>query len=462
MKKLFLVGVVIFIAAFTIFAGGNEEATEASDSAMDVEVEDQGVVVEAVEEESSRAFDFGGKTVTISHMWDQPMFAPEGDQYEHLLWIEEYFNVNIELIVVPGYDPIESIISGVAGGDPVADVFFIQSPPMMARIAKEGALYPITDIYDETYFAKLPSFKQDFAQKYGTFNGELYFIPQNELILMEALLFNKRIFEEEGLPDLYELVANDEWTFDVLKEIAVSATKDFDGDGVIDQYGFADYIPPFTAINMMLANGVELVSQDADGNYIASFNTPEAVEAVQMLQDFHVIHNTSPEMFLPSLEATDQGKTAIIAGDYTLLSRFADLSVDEYGIVPYPRGPNGQMHSNTKRLHGWVLPSVLDHDPAALVELVCALYKLNSDYMDMETFEEDWYIAQTSMLMDDGSFDTFDWLLENVEVLSLWEDIQMWGGLFGLTTTADKTVAAGLAEHEPIAQTVLNEMFKQE
>ena len=47
------------------------------------------------------------------------------------------------------------------------------------------------------------------------------------------MYFNKRIFDELGLDYPYNLVLNDNWTFDAFSKLVKQGTKDLNGDGLI-------------------------------------------------------------------------------------------------------------------------------------------------------------------------------------------------------------------------------------
>ncbi|NLU41199.1 MAG: hypothetical protein GXX08_03240, partial [Firmicutes bacterium] len=69
-----------------------------------------------------------------------------------------------------------------------------------------------------------------------SFRGEKYAIAATDRTsLTSFFIWNKTMFKENGWPMLDELYLKDEFTWDVVTEIALQATKDFDGDGVIDQ-----------------------------------------------------------------------------------------------------------------------------------------------------------------------------------------------------------------------------------
>jgi len=407
-------------------------------------------------------YDFGGETVTFSFMWDlTPQFG-EGEGKAHIDWVEEQFNVDIEFIVTPGYDPIEAIISGVMAGDPKADVYFLQDPPMMKRVAREGALYPLDDVVSDDYFSSLPSMFEDYAENYGTYKGTLYGLCYvDDGLLLEGIIWNKTLFEREGLPNLYELQENDEWTWDVFEEIAVSATRDTDADGTIDQYGLADYIPVYTAISLIYSNGGRL-SRNINGKEVITFDEPQAIEALQFLQKLRTVENTATDPFLPALEQFERGNAAMLTGDCVLLSRFATSMEDDYGFVFYPKGPNGtEYQSTTKRLHVFVIPATAEN-PGALVELTNAIWRTTSTYTDVDAFMDDRLGSFGQSVCDYESIDTFLAMLETWTAVHYWENM---GGLWG---TLDQAInghaspASAMAELKPVAQTALDELLQQE
>jgi hypothetical protein len=68
-----------------------------------------------------------------------------------------------------------------------------------------------------------------------------------------AVYTNKKLMQDYSVGNLYQLVKDGKWTWDVLHESAKTVTKDLNGDGVVgkdDQVGlFAQYLHLYPAIN---------------------------------------------------------------------------------------------------------------------------------------------------------------------------------------------------------------------
>lgn len=75
--------------------------------------------------------------------------------------------------------------------------------------------------------------------------GKVYFMSGDINILDNdvtyILLFNKKLFEDVGLTEPYQMVRDGEWTIDVFSEMIKNVTNDTDGDGKFtdeDTYGY--------------------------------------------------------------------------------------------------------------------------------------------------------------------------------------------------------------------------------
>ena len=195
-------------------------------------------------------YDFGGRTVRIvTHdmtkegLWGTP-FAQA-----HFEAIEKKFNAKIEIVAMH-YDDgsiINDLQQGLLAG--TADGIYYVKVGEAYQYANEGFFFPLTEfdiepcLFDEIVGLDVLSFK-----------GERYFFcPTTANVTqlaigsraqqpdIEGIVWNKTKFEEMGLPNLYELVENGEWTWEKFKEIAIEATRDLDGDGDTDIWGYSPY-----------------------------------------------------------------------------------------------------------------------------------------------------------------------------------------------------------------------------
>ena len=91
--------------------------------------------------------------------------------------------------------------------------------------------------------------------------------------------------------------------------------------------------------------GVDFMEKDADGNWKATFNTPEAAEALQFIKDLKWKHDVLPSNTLVNGEewykqfATGNGAMTITAGDYPRRVVKYGMSADKVGMMATPKGP---------------------------------------------------------------------------------------------------------------------------
>ena len=91
--------------------------------------------------------------------------------------------------------------------------------------------------------------------------------------------------------------------------------------------------------------GVDFMEQDADGNWKATFNTPEAVEALQFIKDLKWKYDILPNNTLISGEemyktfATGNAGMLITAGDMPGRMVKYGMKPDQMGIMALPAGP---------------------------------------------------------------------------------------------------------------------------
>ncbi|MBW2121616.1 MAG: sugar ABC transporter substrate-binding protein, partial [Deltaproteobacteria bacterium] len=114
--------------------------------------------------------------------------------------------------------------------------------------------------------------------------GHIYGLPVD--IVGWAVFYNRGIFEKAGLafPD-------GTWTWEAFLEVARKLTRDFDGDGSIDQYGA--YVKVKLGVIELLAgqSGAMIMNED---NSRCLFDSPEGRAVVQLLYDMRVKYGVVP------------------------------------------------------------------------------------------------------------------------------------------------------------------------
>ncbi len=132
-------------------------------------------------------------------------------------------NVTFEYISAKSNEYIKKLQAMGTAGD-MADMFQNSSNNLPTTVDLD-LCFDLTGLFDAAYLDGL----QPQMREEASYGGELLFMPTQSLPM--ALLYRDDWFQEEGLqpPE----------TWDDFIACAQALTKDTDGDGVIDRYGFA-------------------------------------------------------------------------------------------------------------------------------------------------------------------------------------------------------------------------------
>lgn len=336
MKKLLSMGLGLTLA-LSLAACSNDVKTEA-EKPVDQE-EPEKVVQEEVEEDR----DYGGLTFTwAGHVLRD--IDPEASEvkekwYNKIKEMEEKWNFKFESKTIPGEDFLGNYIRTTLAGDPVGDVVYLNTPQFYPVLPENGIAYPISDL--NVVDLDDPKWVQS-ARKASEYKGKTYSIrpgTTETIAARDGIFWNKTLFKNLGLPDLYELYENGEWTWDKLFEVAEAATKDLDNDGNLDVYGLAGYYLPW---DFIYSNGAEAVLQTEDGIDM-DLNDPKIVEALEYYQKIYKDKsNVFPPADVDYGGAFVDGKLAMFIYEWWI----ADWSFsqgkmkDEYGYLPFPSGPS--------------------------------------------------------------------------------------------------------------------------
>lgn len=412
-------------------------------------------------------YDFGGETVRISGNF--PNASTFGINFEdargqgHVQEVEEMFNVKIEWVSDDSsYNP-ETFIANVLSGDPVADIQVLCRERAFHQIAAEGLLTPLDDILTEEYLENIPEVYK--ALEHWKHGDTTYGFSKVD-VTGWCIYWNKSLFEREGLPDLYELYENGEWTWETFQEIAALVTKDTDGDGEIDQYGIS--IDPGNGatdqVAAFLGTNNAAVAKIINGKVQFTLDQPEALEVYEFLQT--LVHEDKSVAF-ESQWTFFQGKRAFCISHPWWFFYTADPEwmQDDAGVIPHPTGPNGtsgEYASYSSANWNWVIPTTTKYDPAALIELYNALYQASYDYVIDEP--EDRLVNEFAVYITDRrDLDIYRNMLRNLRLAPYVQPF-FFPGVFELNQSIvidGEYPAAAVAAVKDSIQANLDEIFDQ-
>ncbi|MGC8874962.1 MAG: ABC transporter substrate-binding protein, partial [Chloroflexia bacterium] len=241
----------------------------------------------------------------------------------------------------------------LAGGTP-PDVFAIDAP-LYPDYQSRGVLLnlqPYLDAEPQVLEGLYPITLEAYKTPEGYFG-----LPRDFQTIV--VFYNKDMFDAAGVP-----YPQPGWTYDDLREIAKRLTKDTDGDGTIDQYGFYADLWDMELIwsEAIWAYGGDILSPDRTHTLI---NSPEARQVWKLFHDMIFVDHSWPD----TTTAAEYGGDPFLAGAaaMTTIGHWVVPGYAEAGfrwdVAPMPRGPAGQATSVNSA--GFVIAKATKHPDEA-------------------------------------------------------------------------------------------------
>jgi maltose-binding protein MalE len=163
-------------------------------------------------------------------------------------------------------------ISMMAAGIP-PDATYIQYFP---KYAIKNMVQPL----DPYFNLKDPLFNKSGLEAYS-WKGKHYALLTDMDMYPTMITYNKTMFVNNGLETPLSLFNKGKWNFTTFREAAMALTQDTNGDGNIDQWGYANCDPAV----FITANGGSFVSFNKNGSIKLTMNDPKLLRAVKFVQD---------------------------------------------------------------------------------------------------------------------------------------------------------------------------------
>lgn len=245
-------------------------------------------------------------------------------------------HINIELDMVPWSNYLDKLMTNAAAGmAPDASLFKSQWWPIFRE---QKVIAPIDEYFNKwEYKDEVEPF---IIERYREVSGDnkLYFMP--ECFLTIFFYYRKDLFAEAGVEPPR--------TWDEFLDVAKKLTRDKDGDGKIDQYG---YTMRTNAIGTN--NWYSFIFKDMknpgffDENQKPSFTLPEVIEGNQFFIDLYRKHGVTP----PSspTDGTNENIVYFLSGKAAMMMNHMQTSLkiknaleDKLGVFPIPVGKYGK------------------------------------------------------------------------------------------------------------------------
>ena len=267
--------------------------------------------------------------VVVIHLWHQ-MEPPKVPVLKSL--IKTFEEQHPDIKVIPLHKGTEELRTGYQA----ATAFTGKGPELVYGPMDQIGPFEVMKLKNSDKSIIMPLenlFPKEFYEKFDKkalvhYKGHLYQIADrlgNHL----ALVYNKRLFKKAGISKPPETIAE-------LIEDGKKLTKDFDGDGKIDQYGLVwNYMEPFWYVPFFAGYGGTIF----DKNNKPTLDTQAAVDAFQLIYDLKNKYKIIPPECDYDIADNKfyQGKAAmIINGDWSWNKYISSPYVD-FGLTRIPK-----------------------------------------------------------------------------------------------------------------------------
>ena len=393
-----------FLLAFALFAGafagcsnsGNEE-TEPLSASPDVSLSPAAETEAPVENvaDARAAVDDGLPERDMEGAEFRVLTRDRGDFVSDLSFGEELngdvvndaiVNRNISVcdrfnaVLTADYksDPIPIMQSCIKAGDDSYSVCLAQIIGETAMCYKGGFL----DWYTDLPYVDLgkPWYIGNAAEALSVKDHAYVMIGEFDLDVLRftyCMYYNKDLAASYSLEDIYPVVREGRWTYDMLKDLSDRMYTDLDGNGVKDENDIlAISGDPFSAVvTYQYSFDNPLFTRDSEGVPQMTFDREKAHSIVEKL---NALYWESPGGYTQTWgtggTAWTGNRLLCYTGLFSSAVGYRDLEFD-FGIIPYPKYDEDQSsyYTMSDGAHGGMMIPITVKDPEAVSIVVEAL-----------------------------------------------------------------------------------------
>ncbi len=248
----------------------------------------------------------------------------------------------VSLIHVPGGKEFREKLSTMFSANTPPDVF-LYNYRRLGDYAQAGAVRPLGDLLEagseldgqDFYPVTLAAF---------TYKGELQCIPQN--LSSPVIYFNKALFDEARLP-----YPQPGWSYDQFVENALDLTRDRDGDGQTDQWGFGTEVETIRLAPFLWQRGGDFFDDPANPTRLV-LDEPAGRAALRWFLDLQLVHRVAPDIVAETAQNSEDrflnGGLAMYMSSRVSVPALRTITAFEWDAAPLPGGdsPVSVLHSD--------------------------------------------------------------------------------------------------------------------
>jgi len=439
--------------------GGSNDTADAANT----DINPQGADGEPIEDENGRiqydlpAEDFGGYDFRFltaefdgNGYWGSvEIFAEElnaiplnDSVYERNNVIKDRYNINISEIRTNDFNNL--VTNTVSAGDNAYDCV-MPKIPAAATMATAGQLVPFR-ILANIDLSK-PWWDQSSNEQLSIARDHYYAMGDLNILDNEAtyvIMFNKDVAEDFSVPNLYDMVKNNEWTFDKLREIALNVTLDVNADGKLNENDRIGLLTDESAVRngMFYGAGCTFFAKNADDVPVLEADLERAASVLEKIiaisddKNVAILANNLTHISDPWTNGLNvmfkEGNGLFYGIGLTVMSKMRDMDSD-FGLLPYPK-----FNSSQKDYISYVAAHCAN---VIAVPTTCTDYNMVSLVLESMAYESKYSVTPTyydititnKTMRDAESADMLNIIFEH-RAYDLGE-IFNWGGIGSIVTS---------------------------
>lgn len=410
-KITILLACLILILSFA--ACNNESKTPGS------------IVSSETESQPQTTYDFNGITITIADTWGRDLTPGNDERTDRLIEkiesAQQQLNVNIVWEKIDAGPYWDNMATTILAGQPFGDIMF--SFPWMingwikAGATKEVGNLDVVDFFDGSW--------NEFIVSEATYNGKIFGFSKLPLNIQSGLLYNKRLFRENGLTDPNELAGQGRWDFNTLEEYAKQLTKT-GSDGANTTWGLSSMDNHWLMTTFIIANGGRIIDfSQSPPKFV--MDEPKSLQALEVYNrmlniDKTILIRPMGGNWQLNPQAFANGQVGMMRIEQWVIEYVRDLmmengSEEDYGLTYFPQGPGADgFVDETFGGNIYFIPASSDNERAKAALLVYdALFEMHDPSI---SFEESTRNIAESLFNDEESVEVYVDIIVNRRSIS--------------------------------------------
>ncbi len=417
--------------------------------------------------------DLGGYNFKIvdfnTDIWGPEEIKSEEDQLvvDIIEDVEKTFNCTIEVEDVSPDVLFENAQPAIMGGDKYADLLgttmwafgYLMGGQLVRDLSEVDSL----DLSQDCFIKNLSDMATFGNATYG-FGASFGSHLTNHWVIF----YNSRIWNELNLPDPYELVRNNEWTWDKLLEYAKQSLRDNDGNGIVDsesdRWGMTAASGDLIRA-MYLSMGGTYYAEDANGNMRLSCLDSESAAKMKFIYDYfqndNVLYRNENVGYLEMFAA---GKSLFMAYGNGTFDELKNME-DDFGVLPMPKWNSSQESylnpiDHNAKIYSMTTTNKNTHEAGVIIMALARRYQAVDEMKIQEMYDTYWRFDEDLEMVENyvvghGAYDVIN-IIKNANKNFEMPNTVLFDAAYNNTYS---DITSTIAQYEEALNILLDEFF---